>query len=75
MAKRRRRKTMPVNDNYVGYMATDLKSYLGEWVAICNGKVISHDSSFKKAYAEARKQCPNKRPLLTRVPDQDTMIF
>lgn len=66
---------MATNDNYLGYMTVDLKRYLGEWVAICNGKVISHDPSFKKAYVEAKKTCPTKRPLLTRVPDQDTMIF
>ncbi len=69
------RKTGPAKDNYLGYMTADLKLYVGEWVAICNGKVVSHAPSFKKAYAEAKRQCPTKRPLLTKVPDQDTMIF
>lgn len=66
---------MPTNDNYLGYMTADLKRYVGEWVAICNGEVVSHSPSFKKAYAEAKRRCPMRRPLLTRVPDQDTMIF
>lgn len=74
-AGRRCWKAMPTKDNYLGYMTADLKRYVGEWVAICNGKVVSHDPSFKKAYIEAKRQCPAKRPLLTRVPDQDTMIF
>jgi len=66
---------MLTNDSYLSFLTADLKRYLGEWVAICDGKVISHDSSFKKAYIEAKRQCPQKRPLLTRVPNQDTMIF
>jgi hypothetical protein len=66
---------MPANDNYLGYMTADLELYLGEWVAFCNGKVISHDPSFKRVYVEAKKRCPTKRPLLTSVPNHDTMIF
>jgi len=66
---------MLTNDSYLSFLTADLKCYLGEWVAICNGNVISHDPSFKTAYIEAKRQCPQNRPLLTRVPDQDTMIF
>ena len=66
---------MPTNENYLGFMSADLKQYVGEWVAICSGKIVSHDRSFKKAYAEARRRCPSKRPLLTMVPEGDTMIF
>jgi len=66
---------MPTNDNYLGYMSADLRQYVGEWVAICSGKVVSHDPSFKKAYEEAKRQCHSKRPLLTMVPEGDTVIF
>jgi len=48
---------------------------MGEWVATCSGKVVSHNSSFKKAYLEAKKRCHGKRPLFTKVPDQDTIIL
>ncbi|MBU0684871.1 MAG: DUF5678 domain-containing protein [Thermoplasmatota archaeon] len=68
-------KDMLSKDNYLGYMNADLRPYVGEWIAICNGKVVSHDPSFKKAYEMAKKRYPSKRPLLTRVPDQDTMVF
>src|SRR4030043_2361045 len=66
---------MAARDNYLGYMTADLRQYVGEMIAICDGKVVSHDPSSKKAYAEAKTLCPIRRPLLTRVPDQDTMIF
>ena len=66
---------MQTNDNYLSFLTADLKCYLGEWVAISNGKVISHDSSFRKAYAEARTKCPDKKPLMTQVPGEATMIY
>jgi hypothetical protein len=66
---------MTTSDNYQGYMNADLRQYIGEWVAICDGKVASHDPSFKKAYQKAKGQCRAERPLLTRVPEQDSMIF
>jgi hypothetical protein len=66
---------MPTSDNYPGYMSADLRQYVGEWVAICSGKVVSHDQSFKKAYEDAKRQCPSKRPLLTMVPEENTKIF
>jgi hypothetical protein len=66
---------MPTNDNYLGYMTADLRQYVGEWVAICGGKVVSHDPSIKKAYEEAKRLCHSKRPLLTMVPEEDNMIF
>jgi hypothetical protein len=66
---------MPTSDNYLGYMSTNLRQYVGEWIAFCGGKVVSHDPSFKKAYDEAKRMCPSKRPLLTKVPEEDTTIF
>jgi len=66
---------MLTNDSYLSFLTADLKCYLGEWVAICDGKVISHDSSFRKAYAEARVKCPDKKPLMTKVPDEAAMVY
>jgi hypothetical protein len=53
----------------------DMKQYIGEWVAICNDKVIAHDKNLKKVYKKAKDECPKQRPLVTKVPDKGTMIF
>ena len=62
-------------DNYAVFLDTDLSPFIGEWVAICDGRIISHDLSFRKAFEMAKKECPNKKPLLTKVPTADTMIL
>ncbi|MBS3163638.1 succinyl-CoA synthetase subunit alpha [Candidatus Woesearchaeota archaeon] len=64
-----------MDKNYQFFMKADLDGYIGQWIAICNQKIISHGNSIKKVFQEAKEKCPNERPLLTRVPDKETMIF
>jgi len=71
----RDRKTASPKTSRPSRNPNDLSHYMGEWVATCSGKVVSHNSSFKKAYLEAKKRCHGKRPLFTKVPDQDTIIL
>ena len=61
--------------NYQFFMKTNVDSYIGQWIAICGQKVVSHGIDAKKVFREAKKKCPSERPLLTRIPDKDTMIF
>jgi hypothetical protein len=56
-------------------MKTNVDNYIGQWIAICNQKIISHGTNAKKVFQEAKEKCPSVRPLLTKVPDKDTMIF
>jgi len=62
-------------DNYAFFMKTNLSPYIGKWVAICENKIVSSGTDVKKVLSEAKKKCPKKRPLLSRVPDKETMIF
>lgn len=64
-----------MNKNYNFFMKTDLSSYIGKWIAICNEKVVSYGSDAKKVFEEAKKLYPKERPLLTKVPEKETMIF
>ncbi len=64
-----------MDKNYQFYLNTDVKDYIGEWIAICESKIVSHGKDVKKVFEEAKKKCPHARPLVTRVPDKDTMIF
>ena len=56
-------------------MKTNLDNYIGQWVAICEQKIVAHGKDAKKVFKEAKEKCPKERPLLTRVPDKETMIF
>ncbi len=64
-----------MDNNYQFFMKTNVDQYIGQWLAICDAKLISHGSDVKKVFKEAKEKCPNKRPFLTRVPDKETMIF
>jgi hypothetical protein len=64
-----------LEQNYEVYLNTNLNQYLGEWVAICNNKVVSHGKNAKKVFEEAQEKNPGKKPLLTKVPSKETLIF
>jgi len=64
-----------MNRNYDYFMKADLSKFIGQWIAICGKKIISHGKNAKKVYNEAKSKCPKERPLLTKVPEKKTMIF
>lgn len=64
-----------MDKNYQFFMKTSMNQYVGEWVAICSQKVVAHGKDVKKVFNDAKEKCPKERPLLTRVPDKETMIF
>ena len=61
--------------NYDYYMRTNLSSYIGKWVAICNERIVSEGDNPKKVYFNAKKKFPNQRLMLTKVPEKEAMIF
>ena len=61
--------------NYEFFMKTDLSHYIGKWIAICNEKIVSSGNNPKQVFQEAKKKYPSDIPLLTKVPEKETMIF
>ncbi len=64
-----------MDKNYQFYMKANVDPYIGKWIAICNQEIVSHGRDVKQVYKEAKEKCPTKRPLITRVPEKQTMIF
>ena len=64
-----------MEQNYQFFLKTDLSQYIGRWIAICDEKIISSGNDPKQVFEKAKKLCPDKRPLLTKVPEKETMIF
>lgn len=62
-------------NNYDFFMKTDLSKFIGKWIAICNARIVSYGDDAKKVYEEAKQKCPEERPLLTKVPEKNAMIF
>ncbi len=64
-----------MDKNYEFYMKKNVDNYIGEWIAICKEKIVSHGKDVKKVFHEAKEKCPKEKPLLTRIPDKESMIF
>lgn len=62
-------------NNYNFFMELDVSKYIGKWIAICDEKVVSSGKNPKRVLKLVKAKCPNKRPLLTKVPEKATMIF
>lgn len=63
------------NQNYEVFMETDMSNYIGEWIAICDGKLVSHGKNIKEVFDETKSKCPGKKPLFAKIPEKETMIF
>ena len=63
-----------MNRNYEFYMKADLGEYTGKWVAIVDNKIVSTGKNAKEVYEEAVKKT-KKKPLITKVPDKESMIL
>lgn len=62
-------------ENYHYYMSADISMYSGEWIAICENKIVAHGYNLKEVVEEANKRSMGKKFLLARVPSEETMIF
>ena len=64
-----------LKQNYEFFIDANLEKYIGEWIAICDNKVVSHGKNVKNVFEEATQRCPGKKPLLSKVPTKSAMIF
>lgn len=63
------------NESYDFFLKADMKPYIDEWIAIVDSKVVSHGKNVKEVFAQAKKQYPKGRPVITKIPGKQTMIL
>ena len=61
--------------NYQYFMEADVSHYIGEWIAVCEDKIIAHGRNLKEVAREAKNRSGGKKFLLARVPSEEAMIF
>ncbi len=66
---------MSEDSNYEVFIKTDFGKYKGKWVAICEESIVSVGENAKETYKDAEKKCPNKKILIAKVPEEQTMIY
>lgn len=60
--------TTNLDDNFSYYLNLDFNNYLeGEWIAIYQNKVISHNNSLKLVISEAKKVAPLAKVLISKI--------
>ncbi|MDO8460125.1 MAG: DUF5678 domain-containing protein [Nanoarchaeota archaeon] len=64
-----------MESNYEIYLKTDLEMYTGKWIAICDTGVVAFGDNAKEVYKEAQSKFPNKKIMLAKVPEKESMIF
>lgn len=62
-------------DEYNTFLKLDLSPYSGEWVALCDNKVISHGKQIKPVFYKAKKMFPKRIPELLLVPGKEKWLF
>jgi len=66
---------MDLNQNYSFFEKAELNDFFGEWIVICNKKIVSHDKKLDIALKKAKDEYGNARLLVVKVPEEETMIF
>ena len=56
------------------YVKTDLSRYKGRYVAIVDNEVVASGINAKKIIEEVKRKRPNKKPLIAKVPGEETLI-
>lgn len=51
----------------------DFSRYAGQWVVICENKLIAHDKNLSKM-DKAIKEC-KRTPTIAKIPKKGTLIF
>jgi hypothetical protein len=64
-----------MDKNYDAFMKMNLSPYLGEWIAVCENRIVAHGKKVKDVFYEAKSNCPGKRPFIAKVPGKETMIL
>jgi len=49
--------------------------YSGKWIAIIDNSVVLENKSFGELMEGVKKNYPNKKPLIGKIPETDLLIF
>lgn len=61
--------------NFESISEEHASKYAGEWVAVIDNMVVAHGKSFREVYEKAKKQFPDKRPLIGKLPESMPIVF
>lgn len=67
---------MPTKNEFQCLMSMpNLGDYIGKWIAIVGDKIVASGDDGKAVFKEAQSKCPNKEPLILKVPADRVMLL
>ena len=66
---------MVKDKNYEVFMKINFEEDKGKWVALCESNIVSFGENAKKTFEEAQKKYPNKKILIAKIPEEQTIIY
>ncbi len=64
-----------MSENYNWYIGADTSRFAGKWIAIARKKVVASGNDARDVYEKAKKEHPNEKLSLAKVPTEDTLIL
>lgn len=61
--------------NFESLSEEETSKYAGEWVAVIDNKIVMHSKSFKEVYKFIKKNYPNEKPLIGRLPEATPIVL
>lgn len=61
--------------NFEALSEKDFSRHAGEWVAVLNGKIVTHSKNFKEVYEFVKKNFPQERPLIGKLPENIPVVL
>lgn len=68
-------KEIDMNKDHNFLARTDLSDYAGQWVAVCEERIVSHGEILKNVIEQAKVTCGSRQPLLFKVPNAGVLIL
>ncbi len=68
-------KNKNISSEFDFFLTNPLTQFEGQYVAILGKKVISHGSSAKKVWEQAKKKYPKSLPTIAKIPKKEILIM
>jgi len=53
----------------------DLGKYVGKWIAVVDENIVASGDFGKEVFEKAKQECPNREPLIMKVPVSTVMLL
>ena len=61
--------------NFESLSEEETSKYAGEWVVVIDNKIAIHSKSFKEFYNFIKKNYPNEKPLIGKLPESVPIVL